>query len=53
MLRICMVVLAISMCFQLSAVLDSVHELISIGAPLGEDEGVSDVDPVELAVGCE
>ena len=53
MLRICMVVLAISMCFQLSAVLDSVHELISIGAPPGEDEGVSDVDPVELAVGCE
>ena len=56
MLRVCMVVLALSMCFQLSALVTSIDETMSIGAigaPPGEDEGASDVDPVALAVGCE
>ena len=51
MLRVCTVVLALSMCFQLSALKASIDETILIGAPPGE--GDSDVDPVALAVGCE
>ncbi len=53
MLRVCYVVLALSMCFQLFALKASVQETRLIGAPSGEDEGASDIDPVELAVGCE
>lgn len=53
MLRVCYVVLALSMCFQLSALKASVQDTRLIGAPPGEDEAASDVDPVELAVGCE
>eukprot|EP01043_Picozoa_sp_COSAG02_P018476 COSAG02_NODE_863_length_16409_cov_16.571613_8_plen_298_part_00 len=53
MLRVCYVVLALSMCFQLSALKASVQDTRLIGAPPAEDEAASDVDPVELAVGCE
>ena len=53
MLRVCYLVLALSMCFQLSALKTSVQETRLIGAPTGDDERSSDIDPVEVVVGCE